>query len=154
VKITSILATTLTIIISREYYIQEKIKDTGHNILIVLALLGILLLVSGNDLLSIYLAIELQSLSFYTLATLKRDQESSVEAGLKYFVLGALSSGILLLGAGLIYGSTGTINLDQLTLLTFLGQDLDLFKEIGLLMGLIFIGIAFLFKIAAAPFHM
>jgi NADH:ubiquinone oxidoreductase subunit 2 (subunit N) len=110
--------------------------------------------VSSNDLLSIYLAMELQSLSFYTLASLKRDDESSAEAGLKYFILGALSSGIFLFGAGLIYGSTGSTNLDQLKLLTFTQGDIMISSETGLLIGVLFLGIALLFKLAAAPFHM
>ena len=100
---------------------------------------------------------ELQSLSFYTLATLKRDDESSTEAGLKYFILGALSSGIFLFGVSLIYGLTGLTNFDSLNLFIFgigLYSDSSVYSITGLLIGIIFIGIAFLFKLAAAPFHM
>jgi NADH-quinone oxidoreductase subunit N len=110
--------------------------------------------VASNDLLSIYLAMELQSLSFYTLATLKRDDESSTEAGLKYFILGALASGIFLFGAGLIYGLTGTTNLDQLALFSFEIGSQDVQPTTGILIGVLFLGIALLFKLAAAPFHM
>ena len=158
IKFICVLGGLLVVWISKEYYAQEKLATTGHNILILLALLGITLLVSSNDLLALYLAMELQSLSFYTLATLKRDDESSTEAGLKYFILGALSSGIFLFGVSLIYGLTGLTNFDSLNLFVFgfgIGLDFsNVYSTAGLLIGIIFIGIAFLFKLAAAPFHM
>jgi len=117
-------------------------------------MLGVILLVSSNDLLSLYLAMELQSLAFYTLATLKREDEASTEAGLKYFILGGLSSGIYLFGVSLIYGLTGLTNFDSLTLYIFsIGTD-GTIPSTALLIGIVFIGIALLFKIAAAPFHM
>ncbi len=157
IKFICILGGLLVIWISKEFYAQERLATTGHNILILLALLGVILLVSSNDLLALYLAMELQSLSFYTLATLKRDDESSTEAGLKYFILGALSSGIFLFGVSLIYGLTGLTNFDSLNLFVFgigLDSDNSVYSITGLLIGIIFIGIAFLFKLAAAPFHM
>lgn len=157
IKFICILGGLLVIWISKEYYAQENLATSGHNILILLALLGILLLVSSNDLLALYLAMELQSLSFYTLATLKRNDESSTEAGLKYFILGALSSGIFLFGVSLIYGLTGLTNFDSLNLFIFgidLIQESNSYPITGLLIGILFIGIAFLFKLAAAPFHM
>ena len=154
IKFICILGGLLVIWISKEYYAQENLATTGHNIIILLALLGVILLVSSNDLLAMYLAMELQSLSFYTLATLKRDDESSTEAGLKYFILGSLSSGIFLFGVSLIYGLTGLTNFDSLNLFIFgIGND-DQSPSTGLLIGIIFIGIALLFKLAAAPFHM
>jgi len=166
IKFICILGCLLVIWISKEYYAQENLATVrsagwwaegppvGHNILILLALLGIILLVSSNDLLAMYLAMELQSLSFYTLATLKRDDESSTEAGLKYFILGSLSSGIFLFGVSLIYGLTGLTNFDSLNLFIFgIGTEGQQYTT-GLLIGIIFIGIALLFKLAAAPFHM
>lgn len=154
IKFICLLGGLLVIWMSKEFYAQENLATTGHSTLILLAILGIILLVSSNDLLAIYLAMELQSLSFYTLATLKRDDESSTEAGLKYFILGSLSSGIFLFGTSLLYGLTGLTNLDSLNLYIFsLGSD-NLLPSIGLLIAIIFIGIALLFKLAAAPFHM
>jgi NADH-quinone oxidoreductase subunit N len=156
IKFICIIGGLLVIWISKEFYAQEKLATAGQNILILLAILGIVLLVSSNDLLAMYLAMELQSLSFYTLATLKRDDESSTEAGLKYFILGSLSSGIFLFGVSLIYGLTGLTNFDSLNLFIFgLGTEVgSQDSTIGLLIGIIFIGIALLFKLAAAPFHM
>lgn len=158
IKFICIIGGLLVIWISKEFYAQEKLATAGQNILILLAILGIVLLVSSNDLLAMYLAMELQSLSFYTLATLKRDDESSTEAGLKYFILGSLSSGIFLFGVSLIYGLTGLTNFDSLNLFIFgLGTEVAAPQgaaTIGLLIGIIFIGIALLFKLAAAPFHM
>lgn len=154
IKVICILGGLIVIWISQEYYAQEKLIALGHSIVILLAILGIILLVSSNDLLSIYLAMELQSLSFYTLATLKREDEASAEAGLKYFILGALSSGIFLFGASLIYGLTGLTNLESLNLYIFGIGSQNLIVETGLMIGIIFVGIALLFKIAAAPFHM
>ena len=154
IKFICLLGGLLVIWISKEFYAQENLATVGHNIIILLAILGIILLVSSNDLLAMYLAMELQSLSFYTLATLKRDEESSAEAGLKYFILGSLSSGIFLFGTSLLYGLTGLTNLDSLSLYIFsIGTD-EFLPSIGLLIAIIFIGITLLFKLAAAPFHM
>lgn len=154
IKLISLLGGVFILWISISYYAQENLATVGHNILILLAMLGIILLVSSNDLLTIYLAMELQSLSFYTLATLKRDDESSTEAGLKYFILGGLSSGIFLFGTSLIYGLTGWTNLDSLNLFIFELGFQESLPSTGLLIGVLFIGIALLFKLAAAPFHM
>lgn len=154
IKLISVLGCLLVIWVSREYYVQDKLATIGHSTLVLLSLLGIILLVSSNDLLAMYLAMELQSLAFYTLATLKRDDESSTEAGLKYFILGSLSSGIFLFGVSLIYGLTGLTNFDSLNIFLFgIGSEGQQ-PATGILIGVIFIGIALLFKLAAAPFHM
>jgi NADH-quinone oxidoreductase subunit N len=125
-------------------------------LLILLAVLGILLLISSNDLLALYLAIELQSLCLYVLAALKRTSEYSVEAGLKYFVLGAFSSGFLLFGCALIYAYAGTTNFEKLMLINSSGMLLESNNYViaGLITGIAFITIALLFKLAAVPFHM
>ena len=123
--------------------------------IIVFTTLGSAFLLSTADLVSLYLAIELQSLGVYILAALYRDSESATSAGLKYFLLGALSSALILLGSGLVYGYTGLTNLDSLfELVSVPGLDgvTDSYT-IGLLLGLALISVGLLFKIAAAPFH-
>jgi len=120
-------------------------------LLILMATLGLMLMISANDLLALYLGLELASLSMYVLAAFDRDGARSQEAGMKYFVLGALASGMLLYGCSLVYGFTGTTN--------FIGLDrvishMDLAASAGLIVGLIFIIVGFCFKISAVPFHM
>jgi NADH:ubiquinone oxidoreductase subunit 2 (subunit N) len=114
-----------------------------------------LCLVSSYDLLSLYLAVELMSLSFYILAAYKRNSEFSGEAGLKYFILGAFSSGLLLFGMSLVYGFTGLTNFEEISkLLTGISCVSDTVAYNGILLGILFITIALLFKVAAVPFHM
>jgi NADH-ubiquinone oxidoreductase chain 2 len=116
--------------------------------------LGSSLLISSSDLLSMYLSIELQSFGLYILATLYRDYESATASGLKYFLLGGLSSCFILLGAGLIYNFTGLTNFESIYSLISV-SDVVTYNIIisGVSLGLIFIFIGFLFKIAAAPLH-
>jgi NADH-quinone oxidoreductase subunit N len=114
-----------------------------------------LCLVSTNDLLALYMSIELMSLSFYILASYKRNSEFSGEAGLKYFILGAFSSGLLLFGISLIYGFTGLTNFEELAkVLTGINSMTNTVSYSGILAGLLFLSISLLFKLAAAPFHM
>ena len=150
-----ILLSTLCIFgLSFSYLQQERIKAFEFVILLLLAALSLMLMVSSYDFISLYLAIEFQSLGLYVLAALKRDNEYSTEAGLKYFVLGAFSSGFYLFGASLIYGLTGTTNFEDLgVLFTGVGPT-DLFTQGSVVIGLLFLSVAFLFKISAAPFHM
>ena len=150
-----ILFSTLGVFaLSFSYLRQEKIKAFEFVILLLLATLSLMLMVSSYDFISLYLAIEFQSLGLYVLAALKRENEYSTEAGLKYFVLGAFSSGFYLFGASLIYGLTGTTNFEDLSILfTGLGPT-DLFTQGSVVVGLLFLSVAFLFKISAAPFHM
>jgi NADH-quinone oxidoreductase subunit N len=134
-----------------------------YNLLILFSIFGILCFISSYDLVSLYLALEVQSLSFYILATLKRDSGFSTEAGLKYFILGALSSGFLLFGISLIYGLTGTTNFESLTKIVL---SFDLYDSMlrfstfsfsfsdRLILGMFFVMFGLLFKMSAAPFHM
>lgn len=160
IKIIVILSAIATIGISFNYIKNKKINKNEWVTLILTATLSSILLVSSFDLISIYLAIELQSLIFYTLAAYNRNNEFSTEAGLKYFILGALSSGLLLFGISIIYGITGITNLEEITKLIMVLTQGDTFqnttiKHIDLInIGLILIIIAFLFKIGAVPFHM
>ena len=120
-----------------------------YSILVLLATLGMMMMVSANDLMSLYIGIELQSLALYVLAAIKRDDPRATEAGLKYFVLGALSSGMLLYGASLIYGFTGHTNLQQIVIA--IAND---GRSIGLVFGVVFLLAGVAFKISAVPFHM
>src|SRR3954469_7562818 len=120
-----------------------------YAILVLLATLGMMVMVSANDLMSLYVGLELQSLALYVVAALKRDDARATEAGLKYFVLGALSSGMLLYGASLVYGFTGMTQLDQIV-----GAIAGEHRSIGLIFGMVFLLAGIAFKISAVPFHM
>lgn len=141
------------ILMSYNYLLKEKIIQYEYYILLCLSFLGMFTMISSNDLITLYLGIELQSLAFYILAAFKVHNNFSTEAGLKYFILGAFSSGLLLFGCSLIYGFVGTTNLQDIQLL-FISKEIpsDLFN--GLLLGIIFITVGILFKLGAAPFHM
>jgi proton-translocating NADH-quinone oxidoreductase chain N len=140
------------IIISLDYIFLEKIVHYEYFLLVALSFIGMIIMVKSNDLISLYLAIELQSLVFYIISSFKVFSNFSTEAGLKYFILGSFSSGILLLGCSLIYGFVGTTNFSDLRLLG--GIQIWNNSSIGILVGIIFILIGLLFKLGAAPFHM
>ncbi|MCB1532410.1 MAG: NADH-quinone oxidoreductase subunit NuoN [Alphaproteobacteria bacterium] len=130
-----------------------KQMDMGrfeYPILVLMATIGMLLMVSANNMLALYMGLELQSLSLYVLAAFRRNSIKSAEAGIKYFVLGALSSGMLLFGISLIYGFTGSIDF---TLIADTLGNLD-FMPFGVIFGLVFVLAGMAFKISAAPFHM
>ena len=120
-----------------------------YAVLVSLATLGMMVMVSANDLMSLYIGLELQSLAAYVLAAIKRDDSRATEAGLKYFVLGALSSGLLLYGASLIYGFTGHTNLQEIVV-AIANEG----RSIGLIFGVVFLLAGIAFKISAVPFHM
>lgn len=154
IKIIISISTFICIVISKNYVKKEKIFQYEYFILILLSLLGIFTIVSSNDLITMYLAIELQSLSFYILASIKTFSNFSTEAGLKYFILGAFSSGMLLFGCSLIYGFTGITNFYDLNILFYNIKDLNNNLFLGVLIAILFISIGILFKLGAAPFHM
>lgn len=142
----------LALLISIEYNKKECINHFELVVLIILSLLSMVFMVQSADLISLYLSIELQSLCFYVMAALKSNSPFSSEAGLKYFLLGAFSSGILLLGCSLVYGFTGVtefINISKVLSTGFYSDS----KLPGCELGLLFILVAFLFKITAVPFH-
>src|SRR6267154_4696037 len=131
--------------------LSEKISE-DYSLIVLFSSLGSSLLISSFDLISLYISIELQSFGLYVLATLYRDSETSTKAGLKYFLLGGLSSCIILLGCGLIYAYTGLTNFESLySIISTSNVIFDINQ--GLNLGLILIFIGFLFKIAAAPLH-
>jgi NADH-ubiquinone oxidoreductase chain 2 len=128
-------------------------EATDYSLIVLFSSLGSALLISSYDLISLYLSIELQSFGLYVLSTLYRDSESSTAAGLKYFLLGGLSSCIILLGAGIVYSYTGITNFESLYLINSISDISQQYIIQGLSLGLIFIFVGFLFKIAAAPLH-
>jgi NADH-quinone oxidoreductase subunit N len=149
-KVLVLLGSLLTLIISQDYARREHMAQFEFPILILFATVGMMMMISANDLISLYLGIELQSLSLYVIAAFQRDTVRSSEAGLKYFVLGALSSGMLLYGCSLIYGFAGTTQFAQLT---------ETFHEngeasLGVVVGVVFLTTGLAFKVSAVPFHM
>ncbi len=150
-KILVLIGSALGIIMSMEYNEREGIARFEFPVLILFATVGMLMMISANDLMSLYLGLELQSLSLYVVAAFRRDSVKSTEAGLKYFVLGALSSGMLLYGSSLIYGFSGATNFDALArIFADNGGEIPL----GVIFGLVFVMAALAFKVSAAPFHM
>lgn len=146
-KILILASSAFALFFTNQYIKDNKIDQFEYPILIMSAILGMFVMVSSNNLIGLYLGIELQSLSLYVLASLNRDSVKSTEAGVKYFVLGALSSGLLLYGCSLIYGFTGSTNY------YIISENFDS-RNLGLLFGLVFILIGLAFKISAVPFHM
>ena len=130
---------------------SNKNYASEYSIVVLFSTLGACLLISSTDLISMYLSIELQSFGVYILSTLYRDSESSTSAGLKYFLLGGLSSCLILLGSGLIYSYTGLTNLESIYSLMSVTPLSNITQ--GLNLGFILIIVGFLFKIAAAPLH-
>tara|TARA_B100001996_G_scaffold327466_1_gene274335 strand:- start:44 stop:1456 length:1413 start_codon:yes stop_codon:yes gene_type:complete len=143
-----ILSSSFFVLVMSKQYIQDiKNNKFEYPIIILLSILGMFFMVSANDLILFYLGLELQSLSLYILASIDRDNLRSSEAGIKYFVLSALSSGLLLYGCSLLYGFTGSTNFEIISNST---GDL----EIGIIFAMIFILVGLAFKVAAVPFHM
>ena len=146
-KIITLLGAFLALIISSSYLKTFKIFKIEYPILILSSVLGMMVMISSNDLMLFYMGLELQSLALYVLATFNRDQLKSSEAGLKYFVLSALSSGLLLYGCSLIYGFSGSTNFN------IISNQLNS-NEYVLTFGIVFILVGLAFKISAVPFHM
>ena len=149
-KILLLVGAALALILAVPFNMREGIDQFEFPILILFAVLGMMMMVSANDLISLYIGIELQSLSLYVIAAIRRDTLRSSEAGLKYFVLGALSSGILLYGMSLVYGFAGTTNFEGLAHIFVADND----PSIGMIVGLVFIAAGLAFKVSAVPFHM
>ncbi len=146
-KILALAGSAAAIAMSLDYAKHERQQRFEYSILIVLSTLGMMMLISAADLIALYLGLELMSLPLYVVAASHRDSLRSTEAGLKYFVLGALSSGMLLYGASLVYGFTGTVSFAGIAQAATNGG-------IGLIFGLVFLFAGFCFKVSAVPFHM
>jgi NADH-quinone oxidoreductase subunit N len=148
-KVMILLSAAAILLLSKDYMLSRDLLRFEYPVLIVLAVVGMMIMVSAGDLMTLYMGLELQSLSLYVVAALRRDSVKSTEAGLKYFVLGALSSGLLLYGASLTYGFSGTTQFSGI-IQTATAGDIPM----GLLIGLVFLCAGLAFKVSAAPFHM
>ena len=148
-KLLTLAGSVVTLVMSVGFARQERFDKFEYPVLVVLSTLGMLLMVSANDMLALYLGLELQSLALYVIAAINRDSVRSTEAGLKYFVLGALSSGMLLYGISLVYGYTGNTGFDAIAA-AMSGAE----RPVGLVFGLVFVLAGLVFKISAVPFHM
>ena len=146
-KFITIIAALMALIVSSNYLKTFKILKIEYPILVICAVLGMMVMISSNDLIVFYIGLELQSLSLYVLSSFNRDEVKSSEAGLKYFVLSALSSGLLLYGCSLIYGFSGSTNFE------IIANNLDS-EQYVLTFGIVFILVGLAFKISAVPFHM
>ncbi|MFG1349822.1 NADH-quinone oxidoreductase subunit NuoN [Xanthobacter autotrophicus] len=146
-KLLAVLGAVVSLIMAVDWQAREKQAKFEYAVLIVIATLGMCMLISAGDLIALYLGLELMSLSLYVVAAINRDSIRSTEAGMKYFVLGALSSGMLLYGASFIYGFTGSVNFQQIATVA---------KEpsFGLIIGIVFLLAGLCFKVSAVPFHM
>ncbi len=147
IKILIVISTLFVLLTSSQYLKSIKIYNIEYPILILSSILGMMVMVSSNDLIVFYIGLELQSLALYVLASFNRDNELSSESGLKYFVLSALSSGLLLYGCSLVYGFSSSTNFSQISF--NYNQSTQ-----GVIFGMVFILVGLAFKISAVPFHM
>jgi NADH-quinone oxidoreductase subunit N len=147
-KLCGFLFVAFGLLYSRDYLEERGIQRGEYYVLVLTALLGIFVLVSANSMLTVYLGVELLALSVYAMAAFDRDSGVAAESAMKYFVLGAIGSGALLYGMSMIYGMTGTLDLQQL------GGQLHEPPNLGVTIGLVFIVVAVAFKLGAVPFHM
>tara|TARA_B100000780_G_scaffold269939_1_gene229242 strand:- start:486 stop:1982 length:1497 start_codon:yes stop_codon:yes gene_type:complete len=154
VKAVLLVTTAACLLVSFEYIKNNKVHAFEFSLLMLFSIVGSMVVVSSYDLLTLYLGIEMSSLCLYALAAFTRRSAFSTEAGLKYFILGAFASGILLFGISLIYGLTGTTNFEDLAKILVGAYESDIVVPNGLTVGVIFVAAALLFKSTAAPFHM
>jgi NADH-quinone oxidoreductase subunit N len=148
-KVTILLSAAAVLLMSQEYMERRGLLRFEYPVLVTLSVVGMMVMVSAGDLMALYMGLELQSLALYVIASLRRDSLKSTEAGLKYFILGALSSGLLLYGASLVYGYAGTTLFSGIIAAAGEGQ-----MSLGLLFGLVFVMSGLAFKVSAVPFHM
>ncbi len=148
-KVAILLSAAAVMVMGQDYMSKRGMLRFEYPILIALSVIGMMVMVSAGDLMALYMGLELQSLALYVVAALRRDSIKSTEAGLKYFVLGALSSGLLLYGASLVYGFAGTTKFAGIIEVAQHGE-----VSIGLLFGIVFLISGMAFKVSAVPFHM
>ena len=147
IKILILISSFFVLNSSQQFIKDNKIDKFEYPIIILLSILGMFFMVSSNDLIIFYLGLELQSLSLYILAAIDRDNLRSTESGIKYFILSALSSGLLLYGCSLLYGFTGSTNFD------IIAQELNS-ENTGAVFAMVFILVGLAFKISVVPFHL
>jgi len=147
IKLVLVLSSALVLILGLKGQVEDKMLDYEFSSLVLFSTLGMMMLVGSGDLIMLYLAIELLSLSFYVLASMKRHSQHSTEAGLKYFIFGGIMSCFLLLGMSLIYLYFGSISFELIASIASFNYDPLFF------VGFLFVLIVFLFKVGAAPFH-
>ena len=150
-KLLALGGSAAAILLSIDDFRDHKVLKFEYPVLILLATAGMMMMISAGDLIALYLGLELQSLALYVVAAFRRDDVRSSEAGLKYFVLGALSSGMLLYGASLVYGFTGATRFDQIA---EIARGTSAMSNLGLVFGLVFLLVGLSFKVSAVPFHM
>ena len=150
-KVLILAGSAATLLMSFGYMKRAGIMKFEMPVLVLLAVTGMMMLISAGDLIALYLGLELMSLALYVMAAFRRDEVRSSEAGLKYFVLGALSSGMLLYGASLIYGFTGSTSFEVIAGVAKSGATS---QNVGLIVGLVFLLVGLAFKVSAVPFHM
>jgi NADH-quinone oxidoreductase subunit N len=150
-KILALGGSAVALVLSIDHMREGKYLRFEYPVLVLLATAGMMMMISAGDLIALYLGLELQSLALYVVAAIRRDNVRSSEAGLKYFVLGALSSGMLLYGASLVYGFTGSTNFAAIA---SVAKQTGAAQNIGLIFGLVFLMVGIAFKISAVPFHM
>ena len=144
----ALVGSLVTLLLSVEFMRQERVGGFEFPVLILISTLGMLMLIAADDFIALYLGLELMSLSLYVIAAYRRNDQRATEAGLKYFVLGALSSGMLLYGVSLIYGYSGSVAFSAVA------NAVHDHASIGVLFGLVFVLAGLAFKISAVPFHM
>ncbi len=147
-KILALLGSMVTLLMSRDYMRRARLEQFEFPVLVVLSTIGMQMLISANSLIALYLGLELMSLALYVVAAFNRDDMRASEAGLKYFVLGALSSGMMLYGASLLYGFAGTVTFSGIA--TAIGAA----PSTGVIFGLVFLMVGLAFKMSTVPFHM
>ena len=148
-KVMILVSAAAVLVMSQDYMLRRGLLKFEYPVLIALAAVGMMMMVSAGNLMSLYMGLELQSLALYVVASFRRDSVKSTEAGMKYFVLGALSSGLLLFGASLVYGYTGTTDFAAIVAATKHGH-----TSVGMLIGLVLVISGLAFKVSAVPFHM
>jgi len=148
-KLLTLVGSVVTLVMSVGFARAERFDKFEYPVLIILSTVGMMLMVSANNMLTLYLGLELSSLALYVVAAINRDSVRSTEAGLKYFVLGSLASGMLLYGITLVYGFTGQTGFEGISAALAGGE-----RPLGLIFGLVFILAGIAFKISAVPFHM